>query len=103
VGFYSLPNSSDYETSSQIWGSRTSYIYGGEFQGLDGQFHASPTVVTDAAVLDPEFTANVTEGPSGDTEFPDLVDVSLTGTTADFDCPVGCGVVSVLGHRRLQQ
>lgn len=48
-GFYSLPNSNAYETSTQVWGSRTSYIYGGEFQGLDGQYHLSPTVVTGAA------------------------------------------------------
>jgi len=37
----------------------------GEFQGLVSQFHVSPTVVTDKAVLDPESAANVTEGSNG--------------------------------------
>ena len=91
-GFYSLPGSSAYETSTQVWGSRTSYIYGGEFQGLDGQFHLSPTVVTSAADLDPDFTATVTEGSSGDTSFPYLVDVSLTATDENFDALFGTGV-----------
>src|SRR5277367_4287537 len=41
------------------------HLSGGEFQGLVGQFHVSPTVVTDKAVLDPESAANVTEGSNG--------------------------------------
>jgi hypothetical protein len=88
------------ETSPQIWGSRRSYIYTTEnSKALVGQFQASPPVVTDNAVLNPEFTVNVMECSSGDSDFAYLVDVTLTGTIRDFDALFGAGLSVFRGTR----
>ena len=92
VGLYDLPGTSSYETSAQIWGTKTSFIYGGEFEAEDSQFYLAPTVVTAAADPDSRGAATVTEGSSGDPDFPYLVDVSLTTTTQDFDLLFGSGL-----------
>jgi hypothetical protein len=107
VGLYSVANSGAYYTSTDIWGSRTSYIYGGAFEGLNSsgelndQFYASPTVVAAAAAPVANFAATVTTNdssgdtdldPSGNADYTYLVDVSLTATTADFDSLFGNGL-----------
>jgi PEP-CTERM motif len=91
-GFYSLPSNSSFETSIQLWTSKTSFIYGGQFKGLDGLWHDSPTVITPQATLQNNWNVNVAEGASGDGQFPYLVDVTLMASVQDFDALFGSGL-----------
>jgi hypothetical protein len=91
-GLYSLAPPNSDETSIQLWTGKTSYIYGGQYLGLDGQWHDAPTVVTAQADLLNAWTVNVSELSSGEPQFPYLVDVTLTGSTQDFDAFFGDGL-----------
>lgn len=91
-GFYGLPSNNSFETSIQIWTGKTGYIYAGQFQGLDGQWHDSPTVITPQASLLNAWNVNVAELASGDAQFPYLVDVTLMASVQDFDALFGSGL-----------
>jgi PEP-CTERM motif len=96
VGFYCLaancasaPGANSYETSQDVWGLKTSYIYGGEYKGLDGGLYASPTVVDSADTPDGSFVANVTETDTTVGPFPYVVDVTLSASNQDFNALFG--------------
>jgi hypothetical protein len=91
-GFYSLLSGSAYETSIQLWTGKTSYIYAGQYQGLDSLWHDSPVAITDQAVLQNSWSVNVLETASGDAAFPYLVDVTLMASTSDFATLFGDGL-----------
>ncbi|HET7086095.1 MAG TPA: PEP-CTERM sorting domain-containing protein [Rhizomicrobium sp.] len=91
-GLYDLASAGSYETSIQIWSSRTSFIYGGQFQGLDGLWHDSPTVVTPLANPLNAWSVNVAEGASGDAQYPYLVDITLMASNLDFATLFGNGL-----------
>jgi hypothetical protein len=91
-GFYSLASNSTYETSIQLWTSKSNYIYGGQYKGLDGLWHDSPVVITGQAALQNSWNVSVSELASGDAQFPYLVDVTLMASMQDFDTLFGNGL-----------
>lgn len=92
AGFYNLTSNTSFETSIQLWTSRTSSIYGGQYQGLDGLWHNSDVVVTPQASLIGGWNVAVAETASGDVLFPYLVDVTLMASTTTFDALFGNGL-----------
>jgi hypothetical protein len=97
VGFYNVSALGAEKTSEQIWQSKTSFIYGGEFLGTDGLLHDAPTVVTTTASAVSNFTASVTETSSGDASFPYLVDVKLSALNTDFNALFSGGLSAFWG------
>ena len=91
AGFYSVESD---KTSQQIWGSRTSFVYGGEYapQNDHNDAQLSPTVLTSGTFL-PGWTTTVAPWQNG------ILDVSLTAPDAtqfsaifdDFDLFWGTG------------
>lgn len=92
VGFYDVSAPGSSKTSIDIWQSRTGYIYGGQFEGTDALLRASPVVVTNAASLVSNFTANVATGASGDASYPYLLDMTLSASTTDFNALFASGI-----------
>ena len=74
TGFYSVGSD---KTSQQIWGSRTSFVYGGRYAPQNDQSDAqvSPTVLTGGTLL-AGWTTTVTPWQNG------VLDVSLTASDA---------------------
>jgi hypothetical protein len=90
VGFYQLTGASSYKNSTQIWASKTSYIYGGKYKGFDNQFHLAPVVITNSATQNNAFTAVTHLGvASGDPTYPYRVDVTLSASNQDFNALFG--------------
>jgi hypothetical protein len=90
-GFYSVTSSTEM-TSEQIWSSKSG-TYGGKFQGTDGAWRYSPTVVASNATNQPGFTTSVVETTTAaDPGYGYLVDVKLVANNTDFAALFGGGL-----------
>lgn len=91
AGFYQVSSATE-KTSEQIWSSKSA-TYGGEFQGTDGKWRASPTVVTAAATKDSAFSTSISETTTNaDPGYGYLVDVKLVASATDFNSLFGQGL-----------
>ena len=80
-GLYAV-TPADYDTSLEIWSGRTGYIYGGKYVSPnDGLNHDAPVVVTGGTLM-PGWTVTASRGPSGEGDFPYLLDITLTASNA---------------------
>jgi hypothetical protein len=90
-GLYAL-TAADYDTSIDVWSGRTGYIYGGKYVSPnDGLNHDAPVIVTGGSSVS-GWTVTASQGPSGDSTYPVLLDIILTASSAAgfsqvFDAP----------------